>query len=132
MNNYIILALGWFLGQLGYAAVSAYILQRDKPGITYAQALRVYFAKEVGSFAMAFCALLIIMFITNDFVTVEITRKDLLNKEALTWKEKLIVYQRTCSVFFGAFSQHIIYVAFKKGKKAIEEFAEKNNVKEIE
>jgi len=132
MNNYIILALGWFLGQLGYAAVSAYVLQRDKPGITYPQALQVYFSKEVGSFAMAFTALLIIMFIANDFVTVEITRKDLLNKEALTWKEKLIVYQRTCSVVFGAFSQHIIYVAFKRGKKAIEEYAAKNNVKEIE
>jgi hypothetical protein len=131
MNNYVILALGWFLGQLGYAAVSAYILQRDKPGISYRQALAVYFAKEVGSFAMAFCALLIIMFIANDFLTVDITRKDLLNKEALSWKEKIIVYQRTCSVFFGAFSQHIIYVAFKKGKKAIEDFAAKNNVNEI-
>lgn len=131
MNNYVILAIGWFLGQLGYAAVSAYILQRDKPGISYRQALQVYFAKEVGSFAMAFTALLIIMFIANDFLTVDITRKDLLNKEALSWKEKIIVYQRTCSVFFGAFSQHIIYVAFKKGKKAIEEFAEKNNVNEI-
>lgn len=131
MNNYVILALGWFLGQLGYAAVSAYILQRDKPGITYWQALGVYFAKEIGSFAMAFTALLIIMFIANDFLTVDITRKDLLNKEALSWKEKIIVYQRTCSVFFGAFSQHIIYVAFKKGKKAIEDFAAKNNVNEI-
>lgn len=132
MNNYVILALGWFLGQLGYAAVSAYVLQRDKPGITYPQALRVYFSKEVGSFAMAFTALLIIMFIANDFVTVEITRKDLLNKDVLTWKEKLIVYQRTCGVVFGAFSQHIIYVAFKKGKKAIEDFAAKNNVNEIQ
>jgi hypothetical protein len=131
MNNYVILALGWFLGQLGYAAVSAYVLQRDKPGISYRQALAVYFAKEVGSFAMAFCALLIIMFIANDFLSVDITRKDLLNKEALSWKEKIIVYQRTCSVFFGAFSQHIIYVAFKKGKKAIEDFAAKNNVNEI-
>lgn len=131
MNNYVILALGWFLGQLGYAAVSAYILQRDKPGISYSQALGVYFAKEVGSFAMAFTALLIIMFIANDFLSVDITRKDLLNKEALSWKEKIIVYQRTCSVFFGAFSQHIIYVAFKKGKKAIEDFAAKNNVNEV-
>lgn len=74
---------------------------------------------------------LILMFIVNDFITVDITRQDLLNKEALTWKEKLIVYQRTCAVFFGAFSQHIIYVAFKKGKKAIEDYAAKNNINEI-
>lgn len=128
MNNYVIIVLGWFLGQLGYAVVSAYILQRGKPSISYWQALQVYCAKEVGSFALAFTALLILLFIAGDFLSIEITRKDLLDKETLTLKEKIILYIRTSSIVFGGLCQHLIYIAFKKGKKAIEDYATKNGI----
>jgi hypothetical protein len=128
MNNYVIIAIGWFLGQLGYAAVSAYIIQRKVPGIDYPKALRLYFKNEVGSFAMAFAALLVVMFIIPDFIDVKVTRADLLDKEKLTLKEKIVVFFRTASVAFGAFCQHLIYLAFRKGKRAIEEYAEKNNI----
>lgn len=128
MNNYVIIAVGWLLGQLGYAVVSAYMIQRKLEGIDYGKALRIYFRKEVGSFAMAFAALLIAMFIASDFIDIRVTRADLLDKEVLTLKEKIIVFFRTSSVVFGAFCQHGIYLAFRKGKKAIEEYADKNKL----
>lgn len=128
MNNYLVIAVGWFLGQLGYAVVSAYVIQRKVEGINYPQALKVYLKSEVGSFAMAFAALLIVMFIIPDFIDVRVTRADLIDKEKLTLKEKIIVFIRTASVIFGGFCQHGLFVAFKRGKRAIEQYAEKNNV----
>jgi hypothetical protein len=72
----------------------------------------------------------VLMIITPDFLDVEITRKDLLNKEVLTWKERIIMYQRVSSIGISAFIQHIIYAIFKKGKKKIEEYEEKNGIKD--
>lgn len=126
-SHYLIIALGWLVGQIGYASVSVYILQKDKD-INYWKALGLYFSSEVGNFVIAFSALLIILFIAGDYINVEITRSDLLNKPALTWKERVIVYQRTASVVIGAFSQHLLYVAFKKGKKKIVEYEKQNNL----
>lgn len=128
-NHYLIIAGGWFVGQLAYASVSAYILQKNK-NINYFRALGLYFSAEIGSFIMAFSGLLILLFIAGDFFNVEITRADLLNKAALTWKEKIIVYQRTASVGIGAFIQHLLYVAFKKGKKKIEQYEIDNNIED--
>ena len=123
-NHYLIIALGWLVGQIGYASVSVYILQRDK-NISYWKALALYFSGEIGSFVMAFSGLLILLFIANDFFDIQITRADLLNKTALSWKEKIIVYQRTAAVGIGAFCQHLIYVIFKKGKKKREQIISK-------
>jgi cbb3-type cytochrome oxidase subunit 3 len=128
MNNYLIIAAAWFIGQIAYASVSAYIIQKDLTGIDYWQALRVYAKKETGSFVMAFSALLVMLFIFPDFFDPSVTRADLLNKEALTIKERMIAYLRTSSLIAGGLSQHILYVAFKRGKKAIVDYAAKNNV----
>lgn len=127
MNHYVIIALGWLIGQFAYAAVSVYVLQRNKE-LNYWKAVQLYFPSEVGNFVIAFAGLLLIMFIATDFLDVEITAKDLRNKEALTVKEKLILYQRSASVGIGAFIQHLLYIAFKKGKKKIEEYSEQNNI----
>jgi len=118
--------LGWLLGQFGYAACSVYVLQKNK-NVNYWKAAQLYFSGEVGNFVIAFAALLIILFIATDFLDVEITKKDLLNKSMLTWKEKVIVYQRTASVLVGGLCQHLLYAVFKKGKKKIEDYDNKNN-----
>jgi hypothetical protein len=128
-NHYFIIAGGWFVGQLGYASVSVYILQKDKK-INYWKALGIYFNSEVGSFVMAFSALLVLLFIAPDFFNIEITKADLANKAVLTWKEKLIIYQRSAAVGIGAFCQHLIYVAFKKGKKNIEQYEIANQLQD--
>ena len=122
------MVVAFVLGQLGYASVSIYIIQRNLDNVSYWQAVQQYSKKEIGSFVMAACGWAIVMFIASDWVDVTVTRQDLLNKEALTVKDKLIVYQRSISTGLGAFIQHIIYVAFKRGKKAIHDYAQKNNV----
>lgn len=127
MNHYVIIALGWIIGQFAYAAVSIYVLQRNK-NLNYWKAVKLYFPSEVGNFVIAFAGLLLIMFITSDFLDVEITPKDLRSKDVLTVKEKLILYQRSASVGIGAFIQHLVYLAFKKGKKKIEEYEKQNNL----
>lgn len=128
MNNVTIIILGWIVGQLGYAAVSIHILQRDKPNINYAQAAGAYFKKELSSFIMAFCALLILLFVFPDFWgDTDINHADLKIKSTLTWKERIIVYQRCTAVILGAASQHLLYIAFKRGKKEIERLEEKNS-----
>jgi len=129
MNNYDgIMLIAFVLGQLGYASVSVYIIQNKIANVSYWEAMRQYFKKEVGSFVMAACGWAIVMFIASDWVDVTVTKKDLLVKESLTIKDKLIIYQRSIATGLGAFIQHIIYVAFKRGKKAIHDYAQKNNV----
>jgi hypothetical protein len=128
MNNYVILALGWIVGQTAYGSVSAYIIQKDMPGIDYWQALKIYFKKEIGSFAMALSALLVLMFIFPDFFDPTVSRAQLKTKEALSFVERMIVYLRVSSVIVGGLSQHLLFIAFKKGKKAIQSYAEKNNI----
>lgn len=132
MNNpYAIIALGWLVGQIGYAAASVYILQKNKKA-SYWKALGLYFSAEIGGMIMAFAGLLILLFIAGDYITDEITAADLRNKQVLTWKEKVIVYQRTASVIIGGLCQHLLYVGFKKGKKKIDEYEEQNNIKDGE
>jgi hypothetical protein len=126
-NHYVIIIFGWIIGQFAYAACSIYVLQKNKD-VNYWKAAALYFSGEIGSFVLAFSGLLVLLFIIPDFFDVEITRKDLLNKEVLSWKEKFIVFQRSASIGVGAFIQHIIYAIFKKGKKKIEEYEIENKI----
>lgn len=126
-NHYLVISCGWLIGQFAYAACSIYVLQKNK-NVPYWKAAKLYLSGEIGSFVMAFSGLMVLLFIVPDFFEVQITRKDLLNKEALTWKEKIIVYQRVAAIGFGAFIQHVLYVLFKKGKKKIEQYEEQNNL----
>lgn len=128
MNNYLIMIVAFLLGQIAYASVSIYIIQNKVEGINYWQAVGQYFKKEIGSLVMAVSGWAIIMFIASDWIDVNISRKDLLNKEVLSLKEKAIVYQRTFATLLGGLIQHVLYVAFKRGKKAIQDYARKNNV----
>jgi len=125
MSNLQIIILGWIVGQFGYAAASIYNLQKDKPTINYVQAAGAYFSKEVGSFVMAFAGLMVLIFIFPYFLDTDINRMDLKVKSTLTWKERIMVYQRCTSVVLGGLSQHLIYIAFKRGKKEIEKLEEK-------
>lgn len=128
MNNYVMLAVAWIIGQLVYASVSVYILQKNLSTIGYWEAVRAYFKSEFGNYVIAFSGLLLLMFIMPDFLDPSIKRADLLNKEVLTFKEKLVIYQRSFAVGISAFIQHLLYVGFKKGKKAIHDYAAKNQI----
>lgn len=126
MNHYLTITIGWVIGQICYAAVSVYILQKNK-NIKYWGAWAAYGKSELGNFVIAFSALLLILFIANDFLDINITKQDLLNKQQLNLKEKIILYQRTAATGIGAFSQHLLYIAFKRGKKEIDKVAKEND-----
>lgn len=128
-EHYLIIAAGWVIGQFAYACASVYVLQKNK-NVGYWKAWSLYMGAEMGSFGMAFAGLLVILFIAGDYINIQITRADLLNKQTLTLKEKLIVFERSASVGIGAFIQHIIYAFFKKGKKKIEEYEKENNLQD--
>lgn len=115
--------VAFILGQLAYASVSIYIIQNKVTGINYWQAVGQYFKKEVGSLVMAACGWAIVMFIASDWIYIGLTRKDLRSKDVLTLQEKAILYQRTFATILGGLIQHVLYVALKKGKKAIHDYA---------
>jgi hypothetical protein len=117
MNNYLILLIAFILGQFLYTAITVYHLQKDKD-ISYVPAFKAYVKKEAGGYLVAILGLFVVMFILSDFIDINTQRKDL--PEVLTIKQKMIFYFRTSATIFGVFAQHIIFVAFKKGKRAIE------------
>jgi len=127
MNNYFIIICGWIIGQYCTTVICAYLLQVNKEGINFPQAVAVYSKKEMGSFFIAFGGLLVLMFICSDYIDPKITRDVLLHKEKLTYIDKAILYSRTFSVAYGSLCAVILLVLFKKGIKGINEFAEKNN-----
>lgn len=125
MNHVVILMIGWVVGQFAVSAVLVYLYQKDKENINYWQAVRAYFSKEVGNHVIAFAGLLVILFISYDYIDLKITRADLANKAALTWKEKAMYYQRTFAVIIGGTIQLVLTLAYKRGKVAIEKAADK-------
>ena len=106
----------FILGQLLYTAITVYNLQKDK-AIDYRTAFIAYVKKEMGGYIVAIIGLAALMFILADFIDPSFKRAD---ADINTWKGKVVAYFRTSMLFFGCFAQHIIFVAFKKGKKAIE------------
>lgn len=130
MNNYVIITVGWIIGQLTFTIVSAYLLQRNLNGIDFFKAVKVFFKKELGGYFVSLAGLFILMFIFSDYIDPNISREDLLKKDVLSYKEKLIVYSRTASIIFGIFCQFLILLGFKKGIKGIREYAEKNNIED--
>lgn len=125
-NNYVLLIIAWVLGQFGYASVSVARLQKNLVNVEYFQAWLVYVKKETGSFVMAFAALLIMLFIFPDFFDPTLTKAAAKSKEVKTFMDYLVIWQRTAFVFFGGFSQHLLYLGWKKGKAGITELDKKN------
>lgn len=118
MNNYFTIIVAFLIGQFAYTTITVYILQKDKD-IDYFTAYKAYMKKEIGWFIVAFAGLACVLFVLNDFLDLSIKRKDLLNKDVLTLKEKIIFYFRTGALFVGAFIQHLLFMVFKKGKEEI-------------
>lgn len=116
MSNYVLMLIAFFLGQMLYTAVTAYNIQK-KMIIAWWPAVKAYVKKEFGGYVVAFIGLAVLMFIITDFVDPSFKKAD---ADLTTWKGRLVAYFRTSMIAFGCFAQHLIFLAFKKGKKAIE------------
>jgi hypothetical protein len=122
--HYAMMFLGFVLAQLLITSIMVYHYQKEK-SISYGAALTAYLKAEVGYFIIGIIGILVILFIISDYVDLSITRKDLLTKGGLTWKENLRLYFKSLSILVGGFVQYIAFVYNKKGKIAIDKIADK-------
>lgn len=122
--HYVIMFLGFILAQLLITSIMVYHYQKEK-NISYGSALTAYMKAEIGYFIIGIIGISTILFILSDFVDLSITRKDLLTKESLTWKENLRLYFKTASILIGGLVQYIAFVYNKKGKIAIDKIADR-------
>lgn len=123
MSNYLILFIAFLIGQFIYTAVTVYNIQKDK-SVGYWQAFKAYVYKELGGYVVALAGLAGLMFIISDFIDPSFKHSD---ADVSTWAGRVQAYFRTSALAFGMFAQHIVFLAFKKGKRAIEKAEEKMN-----
>jgi hypothetical protein len=119
MNNYLIIVIGWVLGQAAYACKKSWDLQKTSVSLTFKDTIKIFFTKETASFAFAGIMLLIALFATPDFLNLDITKEELKNSELAKWKVFVINFLRVISVIFGYFCQNIGYFFFGKAGKFI-------------
>jgi hypothetical protein len=128
MNNYVVIVLGWLLGQAAYACKKSWDIQRKNENTDFKNALKMHFSKETASFAFASIMLLIGLFVITDFVDLDVTKEDLKNTEAAKWKVYLINFLRTSTVLFGYICQNLGYFLFGRSEKILRERAAKEGV----
>jgi hypothetical protein len=129
MNNYVIICIGWVLGQTAYACKKSWEIQRNKPNVTFADALHMHFTKETASFAFAVIILLIGLFILPNFVDMDITKDDLKNMEAAKWKVYFVNFLNVIAVVFGYLCQNLGWFFFGKSEKLLQAQADKEGIK---
>lgn len=128
MNNYMILVIGWILGQAAYAVKKSWEIQRNKPNVTFQDALKMHFTKETASFAFAILMLLIGIFILPNFINMDLTKDDLKNMEAAKWKVYFINFLNVVSIFFGYLCQNIGWFFFGRSEKILQQQAQKEGI----
>lgn len=129
MNNYLIIFVGWILGQTGYAFKKSWEIQRNRPGVSFKDALKMHFTKETASFAFAFVILLIGLFVLPNFIDMDITKEDLKNLEVAKWKVYFVNFLRVIAVFFGYLCQNLGWFFFGKSEKILQAQADQDGIK---
>lgn len=129
MNNYAILVLGWFLGQTAYAFKKSWEIQRNKPSVSFRDALNMHFTKETASFAFAFVILLIGLFVLPNFIDMDITKDDIKNMEVAKWKVYFVNFIRVIAIVFGYLCQNLGWFFFGKSEKILQAQADSEGIK---
>lgn len=129
MNNYLIILIGWILGQTAYAFKKSWEIQRNRPGVSFKDALNMHFTKETASFAFAFVILLIGLFILPNFIDMDITKDDLKNLEVAKWKVYFVNFLRVIAIVFGYLCQNLGWFFFGKSEKILQAQADKDGIK---
>jgi hypothetical protein len=125
MKQELAIIIGWAVGQFAVLAILIYVSQKKLDNMGYFQAAKIYLTKEFGNVVIGLAGLFVMLFIFPDFFDINIKRADLYNKPALSWKEKIIWYQRTLIVVVGGLIQLILTTAFNKGAKAVQAVSDK-------
>jgi len=128
MNNYLIVIVGWLLGQSAYACKKSWDLQRRFEKLSFVDALVLHFTKETAAFAFGAIMLLIGMFVIADFINLDLKKEELKDMDVAKWKVYLINFLRCISVLFGYLCQNIGYFLFGKSEKILRQRANADGV----
>lgn len=131
MIYYLLLWLAVIIGQLFFTTVAVWIWQRKNPNINYWQAVRLYVSKEVGTYVVIFFTTIVLMFILQDWMDLNISKAELMVKETLTRFEKAQMKFRTYATGYGTFAHLIALLLFKGGKNAIEQFGKSKGIDDL-
>jgi len=121
MNNYIILFVGWLLGQCIYATIKAWDIQKKNDAIDFVAAIKLVY-KQFGSFVFAILMMLAALFVMPDFM------KFIVSDQELTGNSKIIQqYFRVSTVGFGFVCQYFGLLFFSKLNKAVKNAVDKDS-----
>lgn len=124
MNNYIILFLGWTLGQSIYATIKAWDIQKKNESISFWTAITLVY-KQFGSFVFAILMLLFALFVMPDIM------KKLITGEGLSGNSKILQdYFRVSTVGFGFVCQYFGVLFFSKINKAVKNAVDKDTTEQ--
>jgi hypothetical protein len=128
MNNYIIIVLGWILGQAAYACKKSWDLQKRTEGLSFKSALHLLFTKETAAFAFGIVMLFIVIFILPNIIDLDVTKEELKGTDAAKWKYYFISFIRVIAVVFGYVCQNVGYFLFGKTEKILKDRAARDNI----
>ena len=121
MNNYVILFIGWTIGQCIYATIKAWDIQKKNETIDFPHAIRLVY-KQFGSFVFALLMLIFALFVMPDII------RKVLTDENITGNSKIIRdYFRVSCVGFGFVCQYFGLLFFSKLNKAVKKAVDPDN-----
>lgn len=119
---------GFIIGQLLFAAICVFYLQKKTAGLNYRGALNIFIQKEMAAFVVAIVFVTAVMFVMPDFLDLRLTREALASRAQLTALEKAQFYFRAVSLVVGFLAQWIPFIVFKRAIKAANDFTKANNI----
>lgn len=123
-SHYIIVLLAFLLAQGLMTSIMVYNYQKEKH-IKYREALFAYLEAELGYFIVGLVGIFCVLFVLSDFIDLSLTREELKNAPQKNWKVLMQLYFKTSSFIIGGFIQYIAFKYRDKGKKAIDDAADK-------
>lgn len=120
MNNYIIIAIGWTIGQVLYALKKAWDLQKANASLDFKSAVKLMFTKETASWLVGLVALCAVLFALPDFLKTGEKNEAHANGADKDWHVWALNYIRLSSIAFGYICQTAVYAWLGKAQKIVD------------
>lgn len=108
MNNYLILGLGFLLGQVTVSVIKAIKIQGKQPNLNYTDAFKLVLVNGFGSYVLGVCALFIVWFLMPEFFKNVLSIDDQTTIAPNTSIGQIVKWFRVSSIVFGIGAQTIL------------------------
>lgn len=108
MNNYLILGLGFLLGQITVSVIKAIKIQGKQPNLNYTDAFKLVLVNGFGSYVLGVCALFIVWFLMPEFFKNVLTIDDAHPLKDGSQLKQIVKWFRVSSLIFGIGAQTIL------------------------